>query len=184
MYTYIDCTYIHISCVHMYLYKQSPHCTLTCLVLRHLAIWEANQFHLKYTAGASIFSTCTKSGVLSSTVLNGMKLDLREPLYWPMLWEWTRAWKYWGNYNLNAVGLGLNHQILSRQYFWLYSILCKIVCTYTSYKCLNMQNDLYTIFGNPGWKLNIISSHISSWSSSLTCCSIQLPLRVGLIPAM
>ena len=41
-----------------------------------------------------IFTSCTNSGVLSSTVLDGMKLEILEPLSWLMLWEWTRAWKH------------------------------------------------------------------------------------------
>ena len=95
---------MHIS-IYMYAYvcEQSPHCTITCLVLRHLAIWAAifgRSLHLKFTTRLSIFTICTNSGVLSSTVLNGMKLDLRESLYWRMLWEWTTVWKYWGNHNL------------------------------------------------------------------------------------
>ena len=40
-------------------------------------------------------TTCTNSGVLSSTVLNGMELEILEPLHWLMVWEWTGAWKHW-----------------------------------------------------------------------------------------
>lgn len=35
--------------------------------------------------------------ILTSTVLDGMNLDLRELLHWLILWEWTKAWKYWSN---------------------------------------------------------------------------------------
>jgi len=46
------------------------------------------------------FTTCTNSGVhvLSFTVLQGMILDIPEPLHWLMLWEWTRAWQHWSKY--------------------------------------------------------------------------------------
>jgi len=42
-----------------------------------------------------IFTTCTNSGVLYSTVFEGMKLESLELLPWLMLWEWTRAWQHW-----------------------------------------------------------------------------------------
>ena len=45
--------------------------------------------HISYVKSDSvslfIFSTCTNSGVLSSTVLERMKLEILEPLPWLML---------------------------------------------------------------------------------------------------
>ena len=45
-----------------------------------------------------IFTTCTNSGLLPSTVLHGIELEILEPLHWLMLWEWTRAWQHYSNY--------------------------------------------------------------------------------------
>ena len=36
--------------------------------------------------------------VLSSIVSRTMKLVIRKLLFWLTPWEWTRAWKYWGNW--------------------------------------------------------------------------------------
>ena len=43
------------------------------------------------------------SGVLHSAVFNKMKLEIREPLHWLMLWEWTIAWKHWRKYCLYPI---------------------------------------------------------------------------------
>ena len=40
--------------------------------------------------------------LLSFTVLKEIGLKILEPLPWLMLWEWTRAWKYWSNYPIQT----------------------------------------------------------------------------------
>ena len=51
-----------------------------------------------FTDSLFVFTPCTNSAILFSTVLKEMKLVTLEPLHWLTLWEWTRAWKHWSKY--------------------------------------------------------------------------------------
>ena len=57
----------------------------------------------------SAYTTCNNSGVLSSTVLKPMELEILKPLHWLMRWEWTRAWKHFSKLLLLYADLKYMH---------------------------------------------------------------------------
>ena len=57
-------------------------------------MWSGSFLRKAFTLFCSIFH-CTNLWVLSSTALNQMELEIREPLHWPILWMWIRAWRPW-----------------------------------------------------------------------------------------
>ena len=61
--------------------------------------------------------------------------------------------------------------------FWREGEKGKFIPTHTCMSCILCV----CICGNPGWKSNIIMWRISSAPLSLTCYSVELPVRVGLI---
>ena len=61
--------------------------------------------------------------VLSFTVLKEIKLECLELLHWPILWEWTTAWKHWSEYQ-HLKGKGYKHMWVSLFQMWFSKLCC------------------------------------------------------------